>query len=594
MPAPPDRLGADIADATICYNVAMTIQSGIDSLLAKYEGRGREALLPVLWDVQGAYGSISPEHAHRISHLLRVPEANIFGVIGFYTLFHDEPTGRRIIRVCTDPTCALAGADNVLRDVCARLGISPSQTTPDGEYTVEHSPCLGLCDYAPAALASARGEADVALPKVSVDGLLGEWQGEYFTPAGDDASVLLNPRLEAAPETLTDYGDYTALRRAMTEMTPDDVIAQVEASGLIGRGGAAFPTGLKWKFTRGADGEIKYVVCNADESEPGTFKDRVLMEHRPHLLLEGIALAAFAVGTDKAIIFIRGEYPKATAILAEAIQEAEAAGLLGDAIMGGDFALKIELRRGAGAYICGEETALFEAIEGKRGFPRMKPPYPTTFGLFGMPTAVNNVETLCAVPSIIENGADWFKRIGSEGSAGPKLVSVSGHVARPGVYEIEPGITLRHFLDEGCGGVIGDLQTVLMGGAAGAFLKPEDIDLRLTFEDLSAVGSTFGSGAIMVFNQTTDLRDVMKRLGRFFQHESCGKCFPCQLGTQRQVEILERLDAPQAGDAQRLMDIGLTMTEASICGLGHTAGIAVMSAIEKFPELFEANGQQHG
>ena len=572
----------------------MTIHSGVDALLTKYRGRGREALLPVLWDVQGAFGSISPEYVHRISHLLRVPEADIFGVIGFYSLFHDEPTGRRIVRVCTDPTCALAGADGVIRDVCARLGIAPDEMTADGEYTVEHSPCLGLCDYAPAALASARGQADVALPNVSVNRLLGEWHGEYFQPAGDESSVLLNPSLRAAPETLVDYGDYRSLRRATKDMTPEEVIAQVEASGLIGRGGAAFPTGLKWKFTRGAGGEIKYVVCNADESEPGTFKDRVLMEHRPHLLLEGIALAAYAVGTDKAIIFIRGEYPKATAILAAAIQEAEAGGLLGKAIMGSDFALAVELRRGAGAYICGEETALFEAVEGKRGFPRMKPPYPTTFGLFGQPTAVNNVETLCAVPGIIDRGADWFKGIGTEGSAGPKLVSVSGHVGQPGVYEIEPGITLRDFLNNICGGVIGELQTVLMGGAAGTFLKPEDIDVRLTFEDLRAVGSTFGSGAIMVFNQTTDLRDMLKRLGRFFQHESCGKCFPCQLGTQRQVEILERLDTPQAGDAERLMDIGLTMTEASICGLGHTAGIAVMSAIEQFPEMFDLNGQEYG
>ncbi len=569
------------------------VKQPIDDILMAYAGRGREALLPVLWDVQSAYGSISPEQVHRISHTLRVPEADIFGVIGFYTLFHDEPTGRRIIRVCTDPTCALAGADKVLHDTCARLGIHEGETTGDDEYTVEHSPCLGLCDYAPAALASARGQQDVALPHASVDGLLGEWHGEYFTPAGDERSVLLKPSLSAAPETLAQYSDYSSLRMAIDDLSPEDVIAQVEASGLIGRGGAAFPTGLKWKFTRGAEGKIKYIVCNADESEPGTFKDRVLMEHRPHLLLEGIAMAAYAVGTDKAFIFIRGEYPQATAILADAIREAEAAGVLGDAIMGSDFSLDIELRRGAGAYICGEETALFEAIEGKRGFPRMKPPYPTTFGLFGLPTAVNNVETLCAVPSIIEKGADWFKSIGTEDSAGPKLVSVSGHVARPGVYEIEPGITLRHFLEEVCGGVIGDLQTVLMGGAAGTFLKPEDIDVRLTFEDLRAAGSTFGSGAIMVFNQTVDLRDVMKRLGRFFQHESCGKCFPCQLGTQRQVEILERLDAPRAGDAERLLDIGMTMTEASICGLGHTAGIAVMSAIEKFPQLFQSNAMEN-
>ena len=450
--------------------MSMTFDS--DATLDAYRGRGREALLPALWDIQGALGSISPENVQRISHTLRVPEADIYGVIGFYTLFHEEATGRRIIRVCSDPTCALSGADEVLHRLCARLGMAEGETSADAEYTVEHSPCLGLCDYAPAALVSARGEPDRSLPRVSPEALLGEWDDAYFAPAGDANSVMLDASLAAAPQTLAQYGDYAALRRALNEMTPDEVISEVEASALIGRGGAAFPTGLKWKFTRAAPGAVKYVVCNADESEPGTFKDRVLMEHRPHLLLEGIALAAYSVGAGKAYIFIRGEYPKATAILAEAIQQAEARTLLGENIIGRGFSLDIEIRRGAGAYICGEETALFEAIEGKRGFPRMKPPYPTTFGLFGQPTAANNVETLCAAPLIINRGADWFKSIGSEGSAGPKLVSVSGHVGRPGVYEIAPGITLRHFLDQVCGGVIGQLQTVLMGGPPALFCCP--------------------------------------------------------------------------------------------------------------------------
>ena len=565
----------------------MTINAAtLDATLEGYRGRGREALLPALWDVQTAHGSVSPEYVRRVSHLLRVPEADIYGVIGFYALFHEAPTGERIIRVCTDPSCALAGADAVLHETCQRLGLAHDGTTSDGAYTVEHSPCLGMCDYAPAALCSRRGQDDVALPNVKADDLLGDWDATYFRQYGDAASVLLNPNLTAPGQSLDDYGDYAALRRAITQMTPETVIATVEESKLIGRGGAAFPTGLKWKFTRGSPGAVKYVVCNADESEPGTFKDRVLMEHAPHLLLEGMALAAYAVGTDQAIIFIRGEYPKATAILRHAIDEALAAGLLGDAVLGSDFSLNIEIRRGAGAYICGEETALFEAIEGKRGFPRMKPPYPTTFGLFGKPTAVNNVETLCAIPGIVTHGADWFRGFGSDESSGKKLVSVSGHVHRPGVYEIEPGISLRSLLDDFCGGVDGELQTVLMGGAAGTFLLPDEIDVPLTFEDLRAVGSTFGSGAVMVFNQTSDLRDILLRLGKFFQHESCGKCFPCQLGTQRQVEILGRLDAPLAGDRERLMDVGMTMTEASICGLGHTAGMAVMSALEKFPGLF--------
>ena len=561
-------------------------------LLESYQGRGREALLSALWDVQTAYGSINAEQVHQISHVLRVPEADIFGVIGFYALFYDRPTGRRIIRICTDPSCALAGADDVLRTLCSRLDISPNETTADGEYTVEHAPCLGMCDHAPAALTSARGEADIALPSVTVDSLLADWNGDYYRPAGDENSVMLDSGLAVAPQTLADYGDYAALRKALTDLSPEEVISIVEASGLIGRGGAAFPTGLKWKLTRQAKGETKYMVCNADESEPGTFKDRVLLEHHPHLTLEGIALAAYAIGAQTAYLFIRGEYPKATAILRQAIQEAESQGLLGKDIMGSDFSLKVHIRRGAGAYICGEETALFEAIEGKHGFPRIKPPYPTDFGLFGKPTAVNNVETLCAVRGIIEHGADWFRQTGTEKSAGAKLVSVSGHVRRPGVYEIEPGISLRRLLDEHCQGVIGDLQTVLMGGAAGTFLRPDEVDVPLTFEDLRAAGSTFGSGAVMVFNQSVDLRDILKRIGRFFQHESCGKCFPCQLGTQRQVEILERLESPAVGDSGRLYDVGMTMTEASLCGLGQTAAMAVISAMKQFPHLFEANGQR--
>lgn len=554
----------------------MTQSTEFDTLIAPYHGQNRDALLPVLWDIQREYGWISPQHVHEISHTLRVPEADIYGVIGFYTLFHDKPTGKRIIRVCTDPVCGLQGADDVLHGVCSRLKIAHGGTTPDGEYTVEHSPCLGMCDHAPSALVSQQGQADVALASVTVDDLLGD------DPQGYDNHTGANPAI-----MLVEHENYASLKNALETLSPEHIIERVEQSGLIGRGGAAFPTGLKWKLTRQAESTPKYIVCNADESEPGTFKDRILMEQYPHLLLEGIALAAYAIGAETAYIFIRGEYPKSAQIIRQAIHEAHQQGALGEHILGSDFSLSIEVRIGAGAYICGEETALFEAIEGKRGFPRIKPPYPTTHGLFNKPTTVNNVETLCAIPAIIQNGADWFKRIGTEKSSGTKLVSIAGHVKRAGVYEIEPGITLRQLIDDFCGGMDGELQAVLMGGAAGTFLTPDEIDVRLTFEDLRAIGGTLGSGAIMVFNQTTDMRDVLKRLGRFFQHESCGKCFPCQLGTQRQVEILERLDQPISGDKQRLLDIGMTMTEASICGLGQTAGSAVMSAIKKFPHWFE-------
>ena len=565
------------------------VTTQVDDILSRYQDRGRDALLPVLWDVQTAFGSINPEAVRAISHALRVPEAEIYGVIEFYTLFHDEPTGKTIIRVCTDPACGLAGADDVLDELRERLGPSQNGMTADGAYTVEHSACLGLCEHAPAALVSHRGEGETSIAPATADNLL-NGAPTYAAITGGEQTVLLEGIDDERAQTLEAYGDYHALRLALEEKTPEAVIETVEESGLIGRGGAAFPTGMKWRFTRGAPATPKYVICNADESEPGTFKDRVLLEGRPHLILEGMALCGYATGAATGYVFIRGEYPEATKRMQQAIDEAEAAGLLGERILGSDFSFHVEIRRGAGAYICGEETALFEAIEGNRGFPRIKPPYPTTHGVFGKPTVINNVETLGAVPGIIQHGADWFRQWGTDKSTGPKLVSVSGHVQRPGVYEIGPGQTLRDLLDKDCGGVQGDLKAVLMGGAAGTFLTPEQIDVRLTFEDLQAAGSTFGSGAIMVFNQTTDLRDVLLRLARFFQHESCGKCFPCQLGTQRQMEILER-GATYEGDVTRLRDIGLTMTETSLCGLGQTAASAVLSAMDQWPELYEGDAR---
>ena len=547
----------------------------LDSLLAPYAGRGRDALLPLLWDVQTHAGHISAEAVHAISHCLRVPEADIYGVVGFYSLFHAQPTGERIVRVCTDPVCGLRGAD-------ALLAALPAD---DPTLTVEHSPCLGLCEHAPAALISQRGQGERSIASITdVAQLLSpDAQPDYPLIYAAEPAVLLAGAQPHRAQTLAEYGDYAALRRALT-LTPEEIVALLDESGLIGRGGAAFPTGRKWLFTRGTEATARWLVCNADESEPGTFKDRALMEACPHRLLEGMAIAARCIGARHAYLFIRGEYPLATQRLAAAIAEAGAAGLLGENICGDDFSFDIEIRRGAGAYICGEESALFEAIEGKRGFPRIKPPYPTESGLFGQPTTVNNVETLAAVPGILTHGAAWFRSLGTEGSSGSKLVSVSGHVRQPGVFEIEPGLSLRALLEGHCGGVEGELQAVLMGGAAGTFLKPEQIDVRLSFEDLRAAGSTFGSGAIMVFNTTADLRDLLLRLARFFQHESCGKCFPCQLGTQRQLELLER--APRPGDAQRLHDVGWTMTEASLCGLGQTAGSAVLSALEQWPELF--------
>jgi len=312
-----------------------------------------------------------------------------------------------------------------------------------------------------------------------------------------------------------------------------------------------------------------------------------LMEGDPVRTILGMILCGYAIGSNKGYIFIRGEYPQAMYLLQAAIDSLRAENLIGEKILGTDFSFDLEIRRGAGAYICGEETALFEAIEGKRGFPRIKPPFPTTHGLFMKPTCINNVETLACIPDIVENGGEWFKQWGTAQSTGPKLFCVSGHVHQPGVVEVPFGTTLRAMIEQHCGGFNGPPKAILMGGAAGGFMTPDQLDTKLSFEDLRDIGAPVGSGVIMVFNETVDLREVLRGLAHFFAHESCGKCYPCQLGTQRQMEILDRIvkGGKRVEDWDALHDIGWTMTDASICGLGQTAASAVLSALKLWPEL---------
>jgi NADH-quinone oxidoreductase subunit F len=355
-----------------------------------------------------------------------------------------------------------------------------------------------------------------------------EWlNGKTAEPGGyigGDLRILTANCGKAYPTSLREYesgGGYAGLKTA-TKLTPEQVIAEIKASGLVGRGGAAFPTGIKWEGAASAINQPKYMVCNADESEPGTFKDRVLMEGDPHRVIEGMVICAYAIGAHQGYIYIRGEYPNALKALEQALVEAREVGYLGDNILDSGFDFEVKIRRGAGAYICGEETALFESIEGKRGFPRVKPPFPTTHGLFGKPTAINNVETLCNVPFIIEGGAQTYRKLGTEKSPGPKLFCLSGDVVQPGLYEVPFGITLRHLIFDLAGGIRDskELQAVLFGGAAGVFATSEVLDVQLSFEDLNTAGLTLGSGVVMVFDQSRDLRDVFKRLARFFAHES--------------------------------------------------------------------------
>jgi NADH-quinone oxidoreductase subunit F len=400
---------------------------------------------------------------------------------------------------------------------------------------------------------------------------------------------LLTANCGKGTTSLAQYGQYAALGKAKS-MMPAEIIAEIKSSGLVGRGGAAFPTGIKWEGAANAPADQKYVICNADESEPGTFKDRILLLDDPHRTIEGMCIAAYAIGATKGYLYIRGEYPYIVPVLENALKEARNAGHLGE-----DF--DIEVRVGAGAYICGEETALFESIEGKRGFPRVKPPFPTTCGVFGNPTVINNVETLCNVPLIILNGSAEYRKIGTEKSPGPKLFCVSGDVAKPGLYEVPFGVTLRELLDMAGGVANGkQLRSVLFGGAAGAFATSAHLDVRMSFEDLRTAGLPLGSGVVMVFDETRDMRKVLNSLGHFFAHESCGKCYPCQMGTQRQKEILNRVanGKTMEGDLIRLQDVGWTMTDASLCGLGQTAASAVLSAIKLWPEMFVEGHKSNG
>jgi NADH-quinone oxidoreductase subunit F len=563
----------------------------LHSILAEHAPEGRTALLPALYAAQELYGYIPEPAAKAIGQALKVPLADVYGVIDFYTLFYKEPVGKTLVHVCGDPACAMAGSDAVMKNLRQTLQLRLEGNERTKSITVERAPCLGLCEHAPAMLV--QGAAASASKPVTYEDLVAGKMKWPRPPVAGDIRILTANCGKVKPTSLSEYeagGGYAGLLAAL-KRSPAAVIEEVKASGLVGRGGAAFPTGIKWEGAANAPGTPKYVVCNADEAEPGTFKDRILMENDPHLVLEGLVISAYATGASKGYWYIRGEYTYPYQVVKQAVEEARQAGYLGENIMGSGFSFDVELRRGAGAYICGEETALFESIEGKRGFPRVKPPFPTTHGLFNRPTVINNVETLANIRFILTDGAVAYRRIGTERSPGPKLFCLSGDVTRPGLYEVPFGVTFRHLLYDLAGGVRGGkrMQGALFGGAAGAFATEADLDVPLSFEDLRNAGLPLGSGVITVFDESRDIRDVLVRLTRFFEEESCGKCYPCQMGTRRQHEIMQRImdGGVRVGDAAKLEDVGWTMTDSSLCGLGQTAASALLSAIRIWPEIFQ-------
>ncbi|MFF1706013.1 NAD(P)H-dependent oxidoreductase subunit E [Streptomyces sp. NPDC058252] len=551
----------------------------------------RDLLLPGLHALNDRIGWISEGALAYLCRRLTVPPAQAYGVASFYSMFSVEPRPRTVLRVCTDLACATAGAAQLCAGIESRLG-------PGSGVAVERGPCLGLCERAPAALAVQAGDpvrTAVAAPATveravlaasSPDSAAEEPPATRAVPqAGDPSLILLRRVGVVSPSDLDDYrahGGYTALRRAFA-IGPAGVIREVTDAGLAGRGGAALPTGRKWLGTASSPDHPHYLVCNADESEPGSFKDRVLMEGDPYALVEAMTIAAYAVGAHHGYLYLRGEYPRALRHMEHAIGQARARGLLGDDVLGQGYAFDIEVRRGAGAYVCGEETALFHSIEGYRGEPRTTPPFPVEKGLFGKPTATNNVETLVNVLPILTRGAAAYAATGTPGSTGTKLYSVSGSVDRPGVHELPFGATLGELLKSA--GVRDRLRAVLLGGAAGGFVRPDELDIPLTFEGTRQAGTALGAGVVMAFDDTVPLPRLLLRIAEFFRAESCGLCVPCRVGTVRQEEALRRIadrsGTAAADDLALLRGVGRAMRDASVCGLGQSAWNAVESAVDR-------------
>ena len=576
----------------------------------------RQHLLPVLHAIQNRIGWISPGALNYVALRLDVAPAEVHGVASFYGLFSLQPRPLVVAHICDDIACVTRGTDKLCAELEGTLGPAGSPCS-GGRAIWLRSQCLGLCERAPAALVSSAGkkararvlapasaEAVQSLVKSAVQGRLpAEPDGLNIQTSVPQAAQKGGPlRLlqrigqggASTLETYQRFEGYEGLRKAL-ELGPEGALHELAASKLLGRGGAAFPIAKKWEalflqrhLLSQVPARTHYVVCNADESEPGTFKDRILMEGDPFAILEGMTIAGFVTGARQGYIYLRGEYPLAAERIKLAIESANENGFLGDNILGSGLQFNIEIRRGAGAYICGEETALFNSIEGYRGEPRNKPPFPTQSGLFRQPTVVNNVETLINVPGIIRESGATYAKLGTDNSAGTRLFCLCGHVARPGVYEIEMGTTLRQLIDL-AGGVVGsgNLQAVLLGGAAGSFVSPQELDTPLTFEGARAIGATLGSGVVMLFDDRVDLRLILLRIAGFFRHETCGQCVPCRVGVVRQQEALQRLvNAKPLGSATQeitmLREMAQAMRDASICGLGQTAASALESAMQRW------------
>lgn len=566
-----------------------------DEIVKRYPVK-RSAILPALHLAQQQEGYVTTAAIEYVGQLLDLTPAQVHDTATYYSMYRFKPWGRTHIEVCTNLSCALMGADGLIERTCSKLGVGEGEVTKDGSFVVTRVECLAACGGGPAVQVNGEwleNATDADLERV----LRGENVYRYFDwPRSQGDLVLLRNVFQPDSTSIDAYkqsGGYANLEKYL-RMSPDHIIEEVKKSTLRGRGGAGFPTGLKWSFLPKDNPKPRYLCVNADESEPGTFKDRLLMERDPHQLIEACIVSCHAIRSKSCYIYIRGEFVEGIRILEKAVAEAHAEGFLGRNILGTGVDVECVVHGGAGAYECGEETALLESLEGKRGQPRLKPPFPAANGLYGCPTIVNNVETIVCVPLILERGADWFAGYGTEKNGGPKLYCISGHVKRPGTYEAPMGkITLRELIESPAfgGGVPAGrkLRAVVPGGSSTPVLTPDEIDCPMDFDGVAKAGSMLGSAGTIVMDDSTCMVWMAMKLTYFYKHESCGKCSPCREGTGWMLRLLERIEGGHGTekDLDVLWNVADSIGGKTLCPFGDAAIAPPQSTLKKFRDEYE-------
>src|ERR1700722_5739119 len=579
------------------------LDAKFNDLVGRYPVK-RSALIPMMIYAQDEYGFLGDEILEVIGKRLDLNTVQVTETLAYYSMLRRKPAGRYHIQVCTNVSCMAVGGNELLKHGEKRLGIGHKEVAESGTFSLEEVECMGACTGAPCM--QVNYDYYENLDPEKVDAIVEQLQeGKRPQPSTVTAGAL-HKRLDVETPVVSSRfgipnahkidvylanGGYQALEKALKLMTPESIIEEVKKSGLRGRGGAGFSTGMKWSFVPKGTDKPKYILANGDESEPGTCKDRPLMELDPHQTIEGIIIAGRAIGSERGYVYIRGENPSVLDIVETAIQEAYAKGYLGKNILGSGFNFDLYGHTGAGAYECGEESALMESLEGKRGYPRIKPPFPAVVGLYGCPTIINNVETLSSVPPIIMRGGEWYAGLGTPKNGGTRLFAISGHVNKPGIYELPMGFNLKRMIEEVAGGIPGGkkLKAVIPGGSSCPLLSADEIDVAMDFDSVAKIGSMLGSGGTVVFDEDTCMVDVARRIMHFYAHESCGWCIPCREGTAWLKKMLDRFHegGGREEDIDLIDELSKNILGRSFCPLGDAAALPTISIVKKWRNEFE-------